>query len=476
MAIVVSNLTPEELLTAFEQVQGSLRHFEIPAQIFVTQEQWTAQNGLLTGTSKLNRHALRQMFATELQTLLDELRRVDEAATDTDVARAVQLVRSGVDEAGWREMATTLSANSILTQKVAFALKDALGVDVPVIVLLNEPDLADLVGFVRGKRSVESFRPIDWDSESTLDGALTFNQPECEGEGVGEVLLTGSTGHVGSAVLEGLLHRSTPHSRPICCLVRAANNEAALKRVVDTLRDRGYEDAAKQAGRGDSVRCLAGDLSAPFLGLNKEEFITLAQSTSIVLNVGCWVHHILNYKKLKAANVDSVATLLHLASVGPRTRFVQISTTSARAGAASGSGYAQSKWVAERMVGEAIKRGLDGAVLQLGFVGPDRRTGAANVVDRLMRFVAGTIQIGIHHSSKPSHDDYQNEYTQEEVDRFVAFLEKSGQLGAVPDLSMLVRTLSIERQPFQHDDPACTERAGAVEGVLSEPPEQERAQ
>jgi hypothetical protein len=79
------------------------------------------------------------------------------------------------------------------------------------------------------------------------------------------------------------------------------------------------------------------------------------------------------------------------------------------------------------------------------------------------------------------------------VDRFVAFLEKFGQLGAVPELSMLVRTLSIERsggrcqnsslkpsmhdeRSFQHDDPACAERTGVVEGVLAEPPEQERAQ
>ena len=49
------------------------------------------------------------------------------------------------------------------------------------------------------------------------------------------------------------------------------------------------------------------------------------------------------------------------------------------------------------MVEHAIKRGLDGAVLQLGFVGPDRRTGAANVRDRVMRFVSGAVQLGVHH-------------------------------------------------------------------------------
>ena len=286
------------------------------------------------------------------------------------------------------------------------------------------------------------------------------------------------------------------------------------------------------------------------LGLDDAKFVALAQSTSVVLNVGCWVHHIANYQKLKDSNVHAVSTLLRLASLGPRTRFLQISTTSARAGA-SGGGYAQSKWVAERMIRGAIKRGLDGAVLQLGFVGPDRRTGAANVVDRVMRFVAGTIQLGVHHSSKgarlllfpvevcaaaivqlsfpgsgdgiqataelkpveiaakelmervgsssalngrrmhavshtiwqaelrqlseqnpmfpllsvyqdglpgmrvgQSSDRYDHGYTQEEVDRLVVFLHASGQLGAAPDLPMLVRTSSIKRQQSFHDPDA----------------------
>ena len=539
VAIVVSDSTPQHLSASFAQARAahSLRHFEVPAQILVVQERWTDENGLLTGSHKLNRHAVRQKFASELDSLLDEVRRVDEAAVDSDVARATQLIRAGEDAVGWREMSATLQGNSILAQKVAFALKDGFGVDVPVIALLSELELGDLVGFIRGEHSLESLKPVDWNGEAKIDEMLTFQQPE----GDGEVLLTGSTGHVGAAVLEALLHESAPDNRPVCCLVRAASNEAALRRVVDTLVSRGYDVAAARAESGDGVRCIAGDLSVPLLGLDEAQFEALAESTSVILNVGCWVHHLANYQQLKASNVDSVATLLRLASVGPRTRFVQVSTTSARNGAAGG-GYSQSKWVAERMVDEAIKRGLDGAVLQLGFVGPDRRTGAANVVDRVMRFVAGTIQLGVHHSlagarvqlfpvevcaaaivqlstsgsgdgaqataklqsvtvpvkqlmervgSSPalrgrrmhavsravwqaelqqlseqnpmfplishyqdglpgerardleSANDCPTGYGQAEVDRFVAFLQTSGQLGAVPDLPTLVRTSSL---------------------------------
>ena len=52
-----------------------------------------------------------------------------------------------------------------------------------------------------------------------------------------------------------------------------------------------------------------------------------------------------------------------------------------------------------------------------------------------------------------SEEDYDSGYSQEEVDRFVAFLEAAGQLGAVPDLPMLVRTSSVEKQhSFHHHD------------------------
>eukprot|EP01043_Picozoa_sp_COSAG02_P052140 COSAG02_NODE_5577_length_4217_cov_2.366926_1_plen_1095_part_10 len=86
VAIVVSDSTPEQLSAAFAQARGSLRHFEIPSQIHVTQEPWTPENGLLTGSHKLNRHAIRRAFGAELNALIDELQR-SEADVDLDVAR-----------------------------------------------------------------------------------------------------------------------------------------------------------------------------------------------------------------------------------------------------------------------------------------------------------------------------------------------------------------------------------------------------
>ena len=344
VAIAVSHSTPEQLSEAFLHARGKLRHFEIPKKVHVITEVWTAENGLLTGTfsaesvffvsplrltaisrkariwwragnHKLDRRAIREKFAAELNALLDELRRSDEAAVDAEVARAVQLVRDGEDEPGWREMSITLQANSILTQKVAFALKEFFGISVPVVALLNDLPLSNLVGYIRERQPLESLLcPIDWDDEAIIAEDLRFDhQSDIRG---GEILLTGGTGHVGAAVLETLLQKQgESHQQFVCCLVRAANDEDALRRVVETLRCRGYEDAAKRVENGDGVRCQAGDLSASLLGLTEADFDQLAQSTTVILNVGCWVHHIAHYQTLKASNVPLHSMSLFICSL-----------------------------------------------------------------------------------------------------------------------------------------------------------------
>ena len=56
-------------------------------------------------------------------------------------------------------------------------------------------------------------------------------------------------------------------------------------------------------------------------------------------------------------------------------------------------GYAQTKWVAERLVRIAGERGLPVAVYRPN-VGPDSRTGAFNADDHVTRMIKGCIQLG----------------------------------------------------------------------------------
>ncbi|KAH7140234.1 male sterility protein-domain-containing protein [Dactylonectria estremocensis] len=59
-----------------------------------------------------------------------------------------------------------------------------------------------------------------------------------------------------------------------------------------------------------------------------------------------------------------------------------------------GTGYGQTKWVSERLVREAGKRGLRGAVVRPGYILGSRNGGVSNTDDFLIRFCKGCVQLG----------------------------------------------------------------------------------
>ena len=71
-----------------------------------------------------------------------------------------------------------------------------------------------------------------------------------------------------------------------------------------------------------------------------------------------------------------------------------LATTAAHA-KASNSGYVQSKFVSECRLMDAHRRGLCRlSIVRPGLIGPDTRSGSANLQDWLMRFVAGALIVG----------------------------------------------------------------------------------
>lgn len=57
------------------------------------------------------------------------------------------------------------------------------------------------------------------------------------------------------------------------------------------------------------------------------------------------------------------------------------------------NGYAQSKWVGERIVEKARQKGLKASIWRLGMIAPNSHSGEANDVDWITRFVAGYIKM-----------------------------------------------------------------------------------
>ncbi|HEY0299755.1 MAG TPA: thioester reductase domain-containing protein, partial [Rhizomicrobium sp.] len=201
-------------------------------------------------------------------------------------------------------------------------------------------------------------------------------------------LLTGATGFIGAYLLDAL---RTRNRAPIYCLVRAADAAEAKARLAANLAVYGL------APPDDNVVAAPGDLAAPRLGLDAAAFERLAGETDAILHCGALVKWTYPYAALRGANVEGTLEVLRLATRGRLKPVHFISTVGVfssgehRGGAVlettpledSGSlavGYAQSKWIAEKLVRLAGARGLPVAIYRPN-TGPDSRSGAFNTSD-----------------------------------------------------------------------------------------------
>lgn len=189
----------------------------------------------------------------------------------------------------------------------------------------------------------------------------------------GDILLTGATGFVGSFLLDSLL-RTT--ERSVVVLVRASNATAGRERIAAALQKAKIgsgngRDLADQIVR--RVRVICGDLSRQRIGVTEAEWDNLSATVGAVYHCGAEVDYVKSYDALNFANVRGCEEVIRLCATGMLKQLHLISTTFV-AGWTSMSvlpeaeceppddalnfGYAQSKWVAERLAYQALRRGL----------------------------------------------------------------------------------------------------------------------
>ncbi|MGW1915754.1 thioester reductase domain-containing protein [Streptomyces sp. NPDC002076] len=204
------------------------------------------------------------------------------------------------------------------------------------------------------------------------------------------ILLTGATGFLGSHMLLDLLRHSDAH---VYCLVRAADEEAAVTRLGEALRSYRLPWSSEVRRR---VTVLPGDIRRPRLGLSDELWHTLAHELDSVVGVAAAVDFLRGYQSLRASNVLGALTLAELAATGRPKPLHHISSIAVfnEVGITSMgeddplahvdrlvSGYDQSKWAAEVALRRARDHGLVVTALRPGGIGGHTKTGAYNPQD-----------------------------------------------------------------------------------------------
>ncbi|MGW4168789.1 thioester reductase domain-containing protein [Streptomyces chartreusis] len=204
------------------------------------------------------------------------------------------------------------------------------------------------------------------------------------------ILLTGATGFLGSHMLLDLLRHSDAH---VYCLVRAADEEAAVARLGEALKSYALPWSSEVRRR---VTVLPGDIRRPHLGLSDEVWNTLTRELDSVVSVAAAVDFLRGYQSLRTSNVLGALTLAELAATGRPKPLHHISSIAVfnEVGIPSMgeddplahidrliAGYDQTKWAAEVALRRARDHGLIVTAMRPGGIGGHTRTGAYNAQD-----------------------------------------------------------------------------------------------
>ncbi|WP_257460231.1 non-ribosomal peptide synthetase [Archangium lipolyticum] len=313
----------------------------------------------------------------------------------------------GVERVGVHDNFFELGGHSLLLYRVLVLARSASGADIPLRALLRAPTLEEMARVIEAART-GSLPVHDVLAELEADAVLEAGidprgvPPPVVGA-ARTLLLTGATGFLGAFLLEQLCRKTEAR---IYCLVRAATEQEGMHRIRKNLESYSLWSEAL-ASRIVPVR---GDISQPLLGLSETEFQRLSEEIDAVYHNGALVNFIYPYESLRAANVLGTREILRLAtrtrikplhyvstvSVLPLGRKDPIREDEPLDGPASlVGGYAQSKWVAEKLVREASRRGLPVTILRPGRVTGDSQTGAWNTDDLVCRTLKGCVRMGM---------------------------------------------------------------------------------
>lgn len=375
VAVVVPSrpgLTEEALLGELRAVAAreGMRPFEVPVGVIVEPKvgaggPWTAENGLLTPSLKLNRRALEAHYAERIAALYAgaEARRTSASAVapgaEIDAGAATRLLvavasailavpAADIDPGrSFRE----LGADSLSAVELSLRLEQLLaGKGGPAPSWLGIPSrlvdtpIRELARAVAARSaSAPTFsttspspaaRPETLETEESSSpvgratgedlAARAFNDAQppvlpspLPSQSSGrDVLLTGATGFLGVHLLAHLAS-SLPTGSRLFALARAASDEEARDRLRAALARSRQEVppiSVPAEDRRDGVVAVAGTLGAARFGLPPELHAELENAVGLIYHVGAEVSLTKGYDALRESNVGGTRRVLELAT------------------------------------------------------------------------------------------------------------------------------------------------------------------
>ena len=315
-----------------------------------------------------------------------------------------------------------LGGHSLLGTRLVFLLREKYSLEtsqLPLRALFEQPtvaNLAEVIGRVKsggksayaGGSNIIRMNQLSLEqlkAEAVLDADIGAGDLVYEHAEPKNILLTGATGFVGAFLLHDLLKQTSAN---IYCLLRADDIAQGLKRLKRNLNSYQLWDESF----APRIQPVLGDLGSPQFGLSNKAFNELADQIDSIYHNGAMVNFVYPYAAHKSANVLGTQEILRLASREKLKPVHHVSTLSIlhngdhddgrvyhesdnieEMGAPFG-GYAQSKWVAEKLVLQAGARGIPYAIYRPGLVSGHSLTGAWNTDNMISSMTRACLLLG----------------------------------------------------------------------------------
>jgi amino acid adenylation domain-containing protein/thioester reductase-like protein len=363
----------------------------------------------LTPNGKLDRRALPE--PSQIRPVLQEAFVAPRTPTEKRLAQIWSDILE-IEQVGIHDNFFELGGHSLLVAQLIAKVRATFELELPLLSFFQMPTVISLaqaieIALQAGTNSIGfSLTPIDLQAEAV--SAPDIHDETSPLETVEEpqhILLTGATGFLGALFLHELLQQ-TPAT--IYCLVRASSLEVGQQKIQKNLERYGLVHTRIDA----RVIPVQGDLCQPLLGLSPEKFRDLAGKIDLIYHSGALVNLIYPYTALRAANVLGSQEILRLASqtklkpvhfistldVFQSPHYFQKEIILEQEALAGGeeleNGYAQSKWVAEKLMIAARERGIPVSIYRLGMIVGHSQTGISKTDDLVGRLIKGFIQMG----------------------------------------------------------------------------------
>lgn len=288
-----------------------------------------------------------------------------------------------------------LGGHSLLAVELTVSIEEIFHIQLKVKDIYEYPIVRKLVQYIQVGEDIV-LQPVSIREDAFLDVSIipvSTKKPLSVFDAT-SIFITGSTGFLGAFLLNRLLSTTEDHVK-IYCLVRMkkGSRKDALNRIINNLTHyQLYNSNMKKR-----IIPVIGDLTEIFFGLPVEKFNELAKKIDFIFHCASLVNYVYSYSVIKPATVNGTHEVLRFACTLATKPVHYISTNGIFAGKEKEAylenrdidsyadylenGYGQAKWVAEKLVWEAVSRDLPVCLYRPGNIGHHSVTGVTNPND-----------------------------------------------------------------------------------------------